>query len=159
LRFNRRLPLPHISPSFLAKYREGELDLELLQAFTLTDDHSAQSDRQKTLVFVGTKKLTSFNHFGNYIGWQYSCVFESMVRHYIHDGPAAFCFEPAGMIWIDAATGASAHQEGRLAKRSPMFIRRVGVTRVDIRTRFFGHAELTIQERTAIWISNAQGWQ
>ena len=39
---NRRLALARVSPMLLAKYREGELNLELLQAFTLTDDHEAQ---------------------------------------------------------------------------------------------------------------------
>ena len=39
---NRRLALARVSPVLLAKYREGELNLELLQAFTLTDDHEAQ---------------------------------------------------------------------------------------------------------------------
>ena len=39
---NRRLALARVSPILLAKYREGELNLELLQAFTLTDDHEAQ---------------------------------------------------------------------------------------------------------------------
>lgn len=31
-----------ISPLLLQKYREGEMNLQLLQAFTLTDDHAAQ---------------------------------------------------------------------------------------------------------------------
>ncbi len=39
---NCRLALARVSPILLAKYREGELNLELLQAFTLTDDHEAQ---------------------------------------------------------------------------------------------------------------------
>jgi ParB family transcriptional regulator, chromosome partitioning protein len=39
---NRRLALARVSQVLLAKYREGELNLELLQAFTLTDDHEAQ---------------------------------------------------------------------------------------------------------------------
>lgn len=77
-----------------------------------------------------------------------------------------------GQIWIDAATGALVHQEGQLAKRVSVFIRRVGmvrdtgpcvdlpyvsVTRVDIETRVFGRAKLTIRERRpAISISNAE---
>jgi ParB family chromosome partitioning protein len=39
---NRRLGLARVSPLLLQKYREGEMNLELLQAFTLTDDHAAQ---------------------------------------------------------------------------------------------------------------------
>jgi ParB family chromosome partitioning protein len=39
---NRRLTLARVSPTLIAKYRAGELNLELLQAFTLTDDHDAQ---------------------------------------------------------------------------------------------------------------------
>jgi ParB family transcriptional regulator, chromosome partitioning protein len=39
---NRRLALARVSPVLLAKYRAGDLNLELLQAFTLTDDHEAQ---------------------------------------------------------------------------------------------------------------------
>jgi len=38
----RRIALARISPLLLAAYRAGELNLELLQAFTLTDDHSTQ---------------------------------------------------------------------------------------------------------------------
>lgn len=40
----RRIALARISPKLLAKYRNGELNLELLQAFTLTDDHNAQEE-------------------------------------------------------------------------------------------------------------------
>ncbi len=39
---NRRLVLARVSPPLLAQYREGKLTLELLQAFTLTDDHAVQ---------------------------------------------------------------------------------------------------------------------
>jgi ParB family transcriptional regulator, chromosome partitioning protein len=38
----RRIALARVSPALLSKYRKGELNLELLQAFTLTDDHEAQ---------------------------------------------------------------------------------------------------------------------
>lgn len=38
----RRLALARVSPALLQKYREGEMNLELLQAFTLTDDHETQ---------------------------------------------------------------------------------------------------------------------
>lgn len=38
----RRIALARVSPKLLSKYRDGVLNLELLQAFTLTDDHSAQ---------------------------------------------------------------------------------------------------------------------
>jgi ParB family transcriptional regulator, chromosome partitioning protein len=38
----RRIALARVSPILLSKYRKGELNLELLQAFTLTDDHEAQ---------------------------------------------------------------------------------------------------------------------
>jgi ParB family chromosome partitioning protein len=39
---NRRLALARVSPMLLNEYRAGELNLELLQAFTITDDHEAQ---------------------------------------------------------------------------------------------------------------------
>jgi ParB family chromosome partitioning protein len=39
---SRRLALARVSPTLLQKYREGEMNLELLQAFTLTDDHDTQ---------------------------------------------------------------------------------------------------------------------
>ncbi len=39
---NRRLALARVSPVLLKQYRSGEIDLELLQAFTLTDDHATQ---------------------------------------------------------------------------------------------------------------------
>ena len=38
----RRIALARVSPMLLSRYRNGELNLEMLQAFTLTDDHSAQ---------------------------------------------------------------------------------------------------------------------
>lgn len=76
-----------------------------------------------------------------------------------------------GQIWIEAATGAMVHEEGRLAKRPSVFLREVEivrdagprvdlpyvrVTHVVIETRLFGHAELTIRERPAIQISDAE---
>jgi hypothetical protein len=75
-----------------------------------------------------------------------------------------------GQIWIDEATGAVVHQEGRLTKRASVFIRRIGivrdmdsryisVTHVDIQTRFFGRAELTIRERPATSTANAESCQ
>ena len=39
---NRRLALARVSPVLLQHYRDQLLSLELLQAFTLTDDHAAQ---------------------------------------------------------------------------------------------------------------------
>jgi ParB family chromosome partitioning protein len=38
----KRLALARVSPRILALYREGALDLEALQAFTVTDDHAVQ---------------------------------------------------------------------------------------------------------------------
>jgi len=38
----KRLALARVSPIIFALYREGELDLETLQAFTVTDDHALQ---------------------------------------------------------------------------------------------------------------------
>jgi ParB family transcriptional regulator, chromosome partitioning protein len=38
----KRLALARVSPLIFAAYREGELDLEALQAFTITDDHATQ---------------------------------------------------------------------------------------------------------------------
>lgn len=38
----RRIALARVSPTLLSKYRNGDLNLELLRAFTLTDDHNAQ---------------------------------------------------------------------------------------------------------------------
>jgi hypothetical protein len=76
-----------------------------------------------------------------------------------------------GHIWIDGATGAVVHQEGRVAKGGSMFIRRIGivrdaaphvsspyvlVTRIDIETRLFGRAELTIRERPALSNANQE---
>jgi ParB family chromosome partitioning protein len=39
---NRRLALARVSPVLLAEFRSGAINLELLQAFTLTDDHATQ---------------------------------------------------------------------------------------------------------------------
>jgi ParB family chromosome partitioning protein len=36
------LALARVSPALIEKYRAGELTLELLQAFTVSDDHAAQ---------------------------------------------------------------------------------------------------------------------
>lgn len=41
---NKRLALARVSPVLLDKYRAGEMNLELLQAFTLTDDHATQEE-------------------------------------------------------------------------------------------------------------------
>ena len=38
----RRLALARVSPALLAKYRQDEMNLQMLQAFTLTDDHETQ---------------------------------------------------------------------------------------------------------------------
>lgn len=38
----KRLALARVSPALFALYREGEITLEALQAFTLTDDHARQ---------------------------------------------------------------------------------------------------------------------
>ncbi|MGH9771344.1 MAG: ParB/RepB/Spo0J family partition protein [Candidatus Acidiferrales bacterium] len=38
----RRIALARVSPALRSKYRTGEMNLELLQSFTLTDDHVAQ---------------------------------------------------------------------------------------------------------------------
>jgi ParB family chromosome partitioning protein len=42
LAVTQRLKLGRLSPNILAAYRDGEIDLECAQAFTLTDDHQAQ---------------------------------------------------------------------------------------------------------------------
>ena len=75
-----------------------------------------------------------------------------------------------GQIWIDGDTGAMVHQEGRLEKHRSVFIRSIDlvrdmgpradapylrVTRIDIETRLFGPAELTIRERPASSPPNA----
>ena len=39
---SKRLALARVSPALLDKYRAGEMNLELLQAFTLSDDHTVQ---------------------------------------------------------------------------------------------------------------------
>ena len=41
---NRRLALARVSPVLLQQYREGQLNLEILQVFTLTDDHVKQEE-------------------------------------------------------------------------------------------------------------------
>jgi len=79
-----------------------------------------------------------------------------------------------GQIWIDAATGAVVHHEGRLVKPGSKFVRKieiavdagarvespdVRVTRVDIDTRWFGRAKLTIRERSAVLVQNTEDWQ
>jgi ParB family transcriptional regulator, chromosome partitioning protein len=38
----KRLALARVSPELIARYRAGEMNLEMLQAFTLTDDDEAQ---------------------------------------------------------------------------------------------------------------------
>jgi ParB family transcriptional regulator, chromosome partitioning protein len=41
---SRRLALARVSPKLLHKYRAGEMNLDLLQAFTVTDDHTTQEE-------------------------------------------------------------------------------------------------------------------
>ena len=38
----QRLKLAAVSPALMARYRDGELTLDQLMAFTLTDDHGRQ---------------------------------------------------------------------------------------------------------------------
>lgn len=79
-----------------------------------------------------------------------------------------------GQIWIDQATGAVVHQGGRLWSRKSIFIRKitfardtgpradtpyVRVTHIEIDTRFFGPADITIRERPSAAILNAGGLQ
>ncbi len=45
----KRLALAKVSPKLLQKYREGELTLDVLQAFTLTDDHIRQEEMWEQL--------------------------------------------------------------------------------------------------------------
>ena len=40
----QRLKLAAVSPALMARYREGELTLDQLMAFTLTDDHGRQEE-------------------------------------------------------------------------------------------------------------------
>jgi hypothetical protein len=66
------------------------------------------------------------------------------------------------------------HHEGRLVKPGSKFVRKieiavdagarvespdVRVTRVDIDTRWFGRAKLTIRERSAVLVQNTEDWQ
>ena len=70
-------------------------------------------------MFVGTTKLTLsaaplsnpsiFSRFRNSLGWRLSCAFETMMLHYMHDGPAAFRFELAGDL--DANDAARLEQD------------------------------------------------
>jgi hypothetical protein len=75
-----------------------------------------------------------------------------------------------GHLWIDQATGAAVHEDGRVVKRSSIFIRRITITRdsgshaglpylrvthVNIDTRLAGRAELIIRERASTLILNA----
>ena len=75
-----------------------------------------------------------------------------------------------GQIWIDQATGAAVHQEGRIVKPASIFVRGIRVSResgpraafpylrvthVSVETRWFGRAELTIRERPSAAKPNA----
>jgi hypothetical protein len=79
-----------------------------------------------------------------------------------------------GHIWIEQETGTVVHQEGRLATRVSVFVRRIGIvrdsgsliecpyariTRIVIETRLFGRATLTIRERQPISISSGEGFR
>lgn len=41
---SRRLALARVSPFLLRKYGDGLINLDLLQAFTMTDDHATQQE-------------------------------------------------------------------------------------------------------------------
>gem|GEM_PF-4682445 len=49
----QRLKLAAVSPRLLAQYAEGEMDLEQLMAFTVTDDHARQEQVWETLSSYG----------------------------------------------------------------------------------------------------------
>ncbi|KAA5604021.1 ParB/RepB/Spo0J family partition protein [Roseospira marina] len=49
----QRLKLTAVSPRLLAQYAEGEMDLEQLMAFTVTDDHARQEQVWETLSSYG----------------------------------------------------------------------------------------------------------
>lgn len=60
----QRLKLAAVSPTLMEKYREGELSLEQLMAFTVTDDHALQEETLTQLAWNKTpdvirKALTS----------------------------------------------------------------------------------------------------
>ena len=60
----QRLKLAAVSPTLMAKYREGELSLEQLMAFAVTDDHALQEETLAQLAWNKTpdvirKALTS----------------------------------------------------------------------------------------------------
>lgn len=78
-----------------------------------------------------------------------------------------------GQIWIDRATGTAVRQVGRLLNRKSIFIKKITVardagsradapyvriTKIEIETRLFGRAELTIRERPQTSILSA-GYQ
>jgi len=46
---SKRLKLARVSPTILAAYRDGKLDLEQVMAFAITDDHKAQEKLLKVL--------------------------------------------------------------------------------------------------------------
>src|SRR3954447_14305050 len=54
----QRLALARVSPVLLEQYRDGELNLELLQAFTLTDDHMRQEQIWQELPSWNRKAAT-----------------------------------------------------------------------------------------------------
>jgi hypothetical protein len=79
-----------------------------------------------------------------------------------------------GKIWIDGDTGEVVHQQGRLARHGSIFVRAIDmvrdtgprvdspyvrVTRIDVETRLFGPAALTIRERPALPMVNGEGWR
>ena len=58
----QRLALARVSPSLLQRYRDGEMNLETLKAFTLTDDHTAQF------------RLTGWRQFLNGVDKKLACI-------------------------------------------------------------------------------------
>src|SRR4051794_32123312 len=57
----QRLALARVSPVLLEQYRKGELNLELLKAFTLTDDHTRQEQIWNELS-SWNRKATTIRH-------------------------------------------------------------------------------------------------
>ncbi len=138
---------------------------QVIARYLAIEQQASARPSSRVAITTGNYK---FRYAGSIAGSGYRFyVFEIKPRHR-RDGLID------GQIWIDGATGALVHQEGRLAKRPSLFIRSIemirdagprvqspylSVTRVDIETRLFGAAELTIRERPAPAASIVEAWQ
>lgn len=110
---DRRLALARVSPVLLDKYRCGEMNLELLQAFTLTDGHELQEqiwnnlaawDRRPDTVrqILSREAIPATDRCARFVGLgQYEAAGGAVRRDlFSEDGEGAYLLDPAKLLQL-----------------------------------------------------------